>query len=71
MAIGQYLSLEEARKKEKLSRFAQEHPSTGDKGIFDSLFKRMAKPQSPKEAAGTLKKGSCEDCSETQTHRDT
>ena len=27
MAIGKYLSLEEARKKGKLERFAKEHPS--------------------------------------------
>lgn len=71
MATGQYLSLEEARKKGKLDRFAKEHPSTGDKATFDKLFNKMAKPETPKEASGTSKMDSFEGCSETQTHQDT
>ena len=43
MAIGKYLSLEEARKQGKLARFAKEHPTTGNKKAFDSLLDRMAK----------------------------
>ena len=43
MARGKYLSLEEALKKGQLKRFAEEHPSTGDKRQFDELFNRMAK----------------------------
>lgn len=43
MAIGRYLSLEEALKKDKLARFIKEHPSKGDKKQFDTLFNRMAK----------------------------
>lgn len=43
MAIGKYLSLEEARKQGKLERFAKEHPTTGDKKAFDGLLHRMAK----------------------------
>ena len=43
MARGKYLSLEEALKKGQLERFAKEHPSTGDKDLFDDLFNRMAK----------------------------
>lgn len=43
MSTGKYLSLEEALKKDKLDRFAKEHPSTGDKEQFDELFNRMAK----------------------------
>ena len=43
MATGKYLSLEEARKKEKLKRFAKEHPSTGNEKAFDGLLDRMAK----------------------------
>ncbi len=66
MAIGQYLSLEQARKKGKLDRFAKEHPSTGDKAIFDNLFQAMAK--TPKEVSGTSRPDSCEDYNETQTH---
>jgi hypothetical protein len=30
MSVGKYLSLEEARKKKLLERFAKEHPSKGD-----------------------------------------
>ncbi len=43
MAIGKYLSLEEARKKGKLKEFAKEHSTKGDRSLFDKLFKRMAK----------------------------
>ncbi len=43
MAIGRYLRLEEARKKDKLKRFAKEHPGKGDESLFDSLLGRMAK----------------------------
>ncbi len=43
MAVGKYLSLEEALKKGKLQRFAKEHSSTGDKKQFDEIFNRMAK----------------------------
>jgi hypothetical protein len=43
MSRGKHLSLEEARKQNKLERFAKEHPSEGDKKLFDRLFKAMAK----------------------------
>ena len=43
MATGKYLSLEEARKLKQLDRFAKEHPSKGNKSLFDKLFERMAK----------------------------
>lgn len=43
MSRGRYFSLEEARKADKLERFAKEHPSGGDKGLFDRLLKAMAK----------------------------
>jgi len=43
MAIGKYLSLEEARKKDKLKRFIKEHPSKGDEKTGDKLLGRMAK----------------------------
>jgi hypothetical protein len=59
MAIGKYLSLEEARKKGLLGRFAKEHPSKGDKKVFDKLFGRMAKEavKSSSKAGRTSKKG--------------
>lgn len=43
MSTGKYISLEEARKEKKLERFAKEHPSEGDKKLFDKLFNAMAK----------------------------
>jgi len=48
MSRGKYLSLEEARKKDKqgkdrLDRFAKEHVSEGDKTQFDALFGVMTK----------------------------
>ena len=55
MAIGKYLSLEEARKKGKLDRFAKEHPSKGNRSLFNKLFDRMAKK--PLKAGRTSKKG--------------
>jgi len=49
MSRGKYLSLEEARKEKKLERFAKEHPSEGDKKLFDNLFKNMAFKKKPKD----------------------
>lgn len=43
MAIGKYLSLEEARVGKKLDRFVREHPSDGDESKFDDLLNVMAK----------------------------
>lgn len=42
MSHGKYLSLEEARKLKRLSRFVKEHPSEGDAEMFDRLFRAMA-----------------------------
>ncbi len=47
MAIGRYISLEEARKHKKLDRFAKAHPSKGDKNKFKKLMNEMVK-KSPK-----------------------
>ena len=55
MAIGKYLSFEEARKKGKLDRFAKEHPSKGSRSVFDKLFNAMAKK--PVKAGRTSRKG--------------
>ncbi len=48
MSRGKYLSLEEARQKnkqgkDKLDRFAKEHPSKGHEQAFDGIFNSMAK----------------------------
>lgn len=53
MSRGKYLSLEEARKKDKqgkdrLDRFAKEHESKGSKKQFDQLLQGMAKGSPPK-----------------------
>ena len=43
MSTGKYISLEEARKQDKLKRFIKEHPSKGNEKAFDNLLGRMAK----------------------------
>jgi hypothetical protein len=55
MAVGKYLSLEEARKLKKLERFAKEHPSEGDADQFEDLLKAMADGNSrpPKRKGGS------------------
>ena len=55
MAIGKYISLEEARKKGLLDRFIKEHPSKAKKKDFDALLDAMSK-SSPKTGR-TSKKG--------------
>jgi len=42
VAIGKYISLEEARKAGKLDRFIKEHPSNGSESLFDRLLETMA-----------------------------
>ena len=51
MSTGKYINLEKARKDKKLDRFAKEHPSEGDKKLFDKLFNAMAKKKP--EGGGT------------------
>ena len=42
MSRGKYLSLEEARKsKKQIQRFAEEHPSEGDRTLFEKLTDAM------------------------------
>ncbi len=52
MSIGKYLSLEEARKHKLLSRFCKEHPSQGDKNLFQRIFEAMATGVAPKKPEG-------------------
>jgi len=47
MSVGKYLSLEEARRKKLLKRFAKEHPSEGSERTFDQLLGKMVKPRKP------------------------
>lgn len=41
------ISLEQAQKKGKINQFCKEHPSTGDKQMFESLLDEMANPKPP------------------------
>jgi len=48
MSRGKYLSLEEARQKnkqgkDKIERFCKEHPSKGSEQTFDGILHAMAK----------------------------
>ena len=54
MSRGKYLSLEEARKKDKqekdkLEQFANEHDSQGDKKKFEALLGAMAEVKPAKK----------------------
>lgn len=41
MSRGKHLSLEEAREKRALERFAKEHPSQADKARFEAVLGAM------------------------------
>jgi len=45
MARGKYLSLEEARRLERLDQFCKEHPTEGDWQEFDRLMDAFAGPK--------------------------
>jgi len=49
MSRGQHLSLEEARKDDKLDQFAAEHPSEGDEDRFDLLLGAMVSSKEQKK----------------------
>lgn len=49
MSRGKHLSLEEARKKGLLDRFAKEHPNETDAERFKRLLDAMASGKAPKE----------------------
>ncbi len=42
MSRGKHLSLPEARKKQQLKQFAEEHPSEGDADQLESLIGKMS-----------------------------
>lgn len=68
MAIGKYLSLEEARKKGKLKRFVKEHPAKADGRFWPLLDSIATGKRSDQETSAQA----CPDsCSETQTPSDT
>ena len=43
MSKGKYYSLEEARQEKDVKGFAKEHPSKGDRALFEGTLERMAK----------------------------
>jgi len=55
MATGKYLSLEEARRKGLLERFAKQHPSEGDEVLFDRLMQAMAHGEPPERKVKSSK----------------
>jgi hypothetical protein len=60
MPIDKRISLEEARKHNKLDRFIKEHPSEGNREQFEDLLHNMElniKPKKPSKGAKTSKKG--------------
>ena len=73
MARGKYLSLEEARKQDKLGQFCKEHPSKGDWKLFDNALDAMAGPEakSSSKAVRTSSRAHGADCSGTRTRRGT
>ena len=58
MSRGRYLSLEEARKKGNLDRFAKEHPSEGNLDAVLGTIERMAKtPESTGQTSNRKRRG--------------
>ena len=64
MSIGKYISLEEARKTGQLDRFIKEHPSKGNKELFNKLLDAATKTEAGSETSTPAASGSC---NETQT----
>lgn len=48
MSVGRHISLEEARKKNKLDRFMKAHQAVGDGKSFDVLLDNMTFKKKPK-----------------------
>lgn len=69
MSRGKYLSLEEARKLDRIEQFAKEHPSKGDRERFNRLLHEMSKTISLSAETSFPLNGASSN--ETQTHRDT
>ena len=65
MSTGKYLSLEEARRTGQLDRFIREHPSKGNKELFNKLLDAMT-TKKPAES-GTSTPTVSDSCNETQT----
>lgn len=48
MSIGRYISLEEARKNKKMTRFIKDHPSKGNEKQFYETLDNMTFKKKPK-----------------------
>ncbi len=59
MARGKYLSLEEARKRELLDRFCEEHPSTADERRFWALMDAMTRGSEEGEQTSDQEPDAC------------
>jgi hypothetical protein len=69
MSRGEYISLEGARERGVMDRFAKEHPSEGDHMRFDRLLAKMSK--TTEEVAETSSQAHDVSSNETQTRQDT
>jgi len=67
MSRGKYLSLEEARKKGQLDRFCKEHPSKGDRALFDHILDGLIK--NPSKVSETSSRAKPARSSGTRTRR--
>ncbi len=73
MAHGKYLSLEEARRMERIDQFCKEHPSKGDWDQFDATMDWFVGPEakSSSRAVRTSSRVRGANCSGTRTRRGT
>jgi hypothetical protein len=67
MSRGKYLSLEEARKKGQIDRFCEEHPSKGDRNLFDHILDGLIK--NPSKASETSSQAKRARSSDTRTRQ--
>ena len=63
------LNLDEARRDNKVAKFAQEHRSVGDEAVFDRLLNAMARTTAADGPASSPDASAC--CGDTQTRPDT
>lgn len=64
-----YLNLDEARRENRVAKFAQEHRSVGNEAVFDLLLSAMAKTTAADGPASFPDASAC--CDDTQTPPDT
>ena len=67
MSRGKYLSLEEARQSGGFKQFCKEHPSKGDRPLFDRILDGLIK--NPSKASETLSRAKRVRSSDTRTRQ--